>query len=78
MVSPDDIKGYIQSSLDCSHISVVGDGQHFEAVIVSLAFDGKGSLQRHQIVYAALGDRMKSEIHALSMKTLTPSEWKEQ
>ena len=53
MVSPDDIKGYIQSSLDCSHISVVGDGQHFEAVIVSLAFDGKGRLQRHQIVYAA-------------------------
>ena len=78
MVSPDDIKGYIQSSLDSSHISVVGDGQHFEAVIVSLAFDGKGRLQRHQIVYAALGDRMKSEIHALSMKTLTPSEWEEQ
>jgi acid stress-induced BolA-like protein IbaG/YrbA len=78
MVSPDDVKGYIQGGLDCDHISVIGDGQHFEAVIVSAAFENRGRLQRHQIVYAALGDRMKSEIHALSMKTFTPAEWKEQ
>ena len=78
MVSPDDVKGYIQDGLDCDHISVIGDGQHFEAVIVSAALEDKGRLQRHQIVYAALGDRMKSEIHALSMKTFTPAEWKEQ
>lgn len=78
MVSPEDVKGYIQDGLDCDHISVSGDGQHFEAVIVSAAFEDKGRLQRHQVVYAALGERMKSEIHALSMKTLTPAEWKEQ
>mgnify|MGYP001961706801 FL=1 len=78
MVSPDDVKGYIQVGMDCNHITVIGDGQHFEAVIVSATFEDKGRLQRHQIVYAALGDRMKSEIHALSMKTFTPAEWKEQ
>jgi acid stress-induced BolA-like protein IbaG/YrbA len=54
---------------------VEGDGQHFTAVIVSPAFAGKSRIQRHQIVYAALGDRMREEIHALSMKTLTPDEY---
>ena len=78
MVTPDDVKTYIQDSLACTHITVIGDGQHFEAVIVSTAFDGKSRLQRHQIVYAALGDRMKSEIHALSMKTFSPTEWEVQ
>ena len=52
-----------------------GDGQHFTAIIVSQAFAGKRPIQRHQIVYAALGDRMREEIHALSMKTLTPEEF---
>jgi acid stress-induced BolA-like protein IbaG/YrbA len=45
---------------------------------VSAAFEDKGRLQRHQTVYAVLGDRMKSEIHALSMKTYTPTEWEQQ
>jgi len=49
-----------------------GDGQHFEALIVSEAFRGKSRVQRHQLVYAALGESMRSEIHALSMRTLTP------
>ena len=78
MVSPDDVKAYIQVGMDCNNITVIGDGQHFEAVIVSAAFEDKSRLQRHQIVYGALGDRMKSEIHALSMKTFTPMEWEEQ
>ncbi len=52
-----------------------GDGQHFEAVIVSAEFRGKSRVQRHQLVYAALGERMREEIHALSMQTLTPEEW---
>jgi acid stress-induced BolA-like protein IbaG/YrbA len=51
------------------------DGTHFEAVIVSAAFVGKGMVQQHQMVYAALGDRMRAEIHALSMKTYTPEQW---
>nr|WP_308632523.1 BolA/IbaG family iron-sulfur metabolism protein [Massilia sp. YIM B02763] len=61
--------------MECTHLEVEGDGQHFTAVIVSPAFAGKNRIQRHQVVYAALGDRMREEIHALSMKTLTPEEY---
>jgi acid stress-induced BolA-like protein IbaG/YrbA len=74
--TPELIHGYINNGLDCTHLEVEGDGQHFTAVIVSPAFAGKSRIQRHQIVYAALGDRMREEIHALSMKTLTPEEYK--
>ena len=55
---------------------MVGDGQHFQALVVSPAFAGKSRVQRHQLVYAALGERMREEIHALSMRTLTPEEWR--
>jgi acid stress-induced BolA-like protein IbaG/YrbA len=73
--TPELIHGYIKNGLDCTHLEVEGDGQHFSAVIVSNAFTGKSRIQRHQIVYGALGDRMREEIHALSMKTLTPEEY---
>ena len=73
--TPELVKSYIVAGLDCTHIEVEGDGQHFTAVIVSGAFAGKRPIQRHQLVYAALGDRMREEIHALSMKTLTPEEF---
>ena len=73
--TPELIHGYIKNGLECTHLEVEGDGQHFSAVIVSNAFAGKSRIQRHQIVYAALGDRMRAEIHALSMKTLTPDEY---
>lgn len=73
--TPEDVKQYIAAGLACEHLAVEGDGQHFYATIVSEAFAGKRPIQRHQLVYAALGDRMKAEIHALSMKTLTPAEW---
>ena len=73
--TPEIIKGYIAAGLDCTHLEVEGDGQHFSAIIVSTAFAGKRLVQRHQLVYAALGDRMREEIHALSMKTLTPEEF---
>ena len=76
--TPELVKNYIAAGLDCSHLEVEGDGQHFKAVIVSSAFAGKRLIQRHQLVYAALGDRMREEIHALSMKTLTPQEWQSQ
>jgi acid stress-induced BolA-like protein IbaG/YrbA len=72
--TPERIKEYIANGLECSHLEVDGDGQHFTALIVSPAFAGKRLIQRHQLVYAALGDRMREEIHALSMKTLTPEE----
>ena len=54
---------------------MTGDGQHFEALIVSAAFAGLSRVKQHQLVYAALGDRMREEIHALSMQTLTPAQW---
>ena len=73
--TPDLIKNYIAAGLECTHLEVEGDGQHFTALIVSPAFASKRLIQRHQLVYAALGDRMKAEIHALSMKTLTPEEY---
>jgi acid stress-induced BolA-like protein IbaG/YrbA len=72
--TPDDVRRYIAAGLECSTLEVSGDGQHFEALIVSTRFEGKRLIQRHQIVYGALGDRMREEIHALSMRTLTPAE----
>jgi len=76
LLTPEQIKNYITDDLSCQHLEVEGDGQHFFATIVSDAFVGKRLIARHQLVYAALGERMREEIHALSMKTLTPDEWK--
>ena len=77
--TPEEIRSYIAAGLPCEHIVVSGDdGTHFEALIVSPAFEGKRLVARHQLVYAALGDRMKQEIHALSMRTMTPAEYKAQ
>ena len=66
----------IAAGLECEHLEVAGDGEHFQALIVSRRFEGRNRVQRHQLVYQALGDRMREEIHALSMRTLTPEEWK--
>ena len=76
MVTPESIKSGIEAGLACESVEVISDGQHFQAVIVSSAFTGKSRVQRHQLVYAALGDRMREEIHALSMQTMTPEEAK--
>ncbi|OGA81139.1 MAG: BolA family transcriptional regulator [Burkholderiales bacterium RIFCSPHIGHO2_01_FULL_63_240] len=76
--TPDLVQQYIAAGLPCTHLSVEGDGQHFFATIVSAEFEGKNRIARHQRVYQALGDRMRAEIHALSMKTLTPTEWSQQ
>lgn len=73
--TPELVKNTIAAGLVCSHLEVEGDGQHFTAVIVSDAFSGQRLIQRHRLVYAALGDRMREEIHALSMQTLTPEEF---
>lgn len=76
--TPEQIKGYIEAGLECTHLEIEGDGQHFFATIVSPAFEGLRSIARHQKVYAVLGDRMKQEIHALSFKTFTPEEFQKQ
>lgn len=74
--TPNDIQHYIAQNLACEHLEVQGDGRHFFATIVSAEFEGASRVMRHQRVYQALGDRMREQIHALSMKTLTPAEWK--
>ncbi len=73
--TPADIERFIADALACEHIEVEGDGRHFFSTIVSSAFVGQTRVARHQQVYRALGDRMREQIHALSMKTLTPDEW---
>lgn len=69
------IRQNIADAIDCLHLEVEGDGTYFNALVVAQAFAGKRLVQRHQLVYAALGDRMREEIHALSIKTLTPEEF---
>ncbi len=75
MVTPEQVQHYIIAGLKCDHIEVNGDGRHFDAVIVSPEFSGKNMVQQHQRVYQILGDRMREEIHALSMKTFSPEDW---
>ena len=76
MVTPVDIQNAIEAGLACEHVEVIGDGRHFQAVIVSAAFEGLAKVRQHQLVYGALGDRMREEVHALSMQTLTPAQWR--
>ena len=73
--TPAEIERFIAAGLACEHVEVEGDGRHFYATIVSKEFEGTNRVARHQRVYNALGDRMREQIHALSMKTQTPAEW---
>jgi acid stress-induced BolA-like protein IbaG/YrbA len=73
--TPDQVRQFIANGLACETLQVEGDGRHFQALIVCSAFEGKSRVQRHQLVYAALGERMREQVHALSMKTLTPAEF---
>ena len=79
MMTADELKQIIAAGLACDHLTVEGDGRHWYAVAVSREFEGKRPIARHQRVYATLGNRMKTdEVHALSIKAFTPSEWAEQ
>ncbi len=71
----DNVRDFIAAGLACEHLHVEGDGRHFFATIVSSEFEGRSRVARHQRVYGVLGDRMREQIHALSMNTLTPVEW---
>ena len=75
MATAESIERAIAAGLACEHVAVQGDGHHWEAVIVSARFEGLPRVRQHQLVYAALGDAMREEIHALSMTTLTPAQW---
>ena len=75
-MTADELQNIIAAGLACDHIALEGDGRHWFATIVSPAFEGKRLIQRHQLVYATLGQKMHTdEVHALSMKTFTPAEW---
>ena len=76
MMQSEQIKKIIADGLHCDAVQVEGDGQHFEALIVSPQFIGKSRVQRQQMVNAVLRSYFDSgELHALSMKTVTPEEW---
>ncbi len=75
-MTADELQSFIAAGLPCEHLELTGDGRHWYATIVSSEFEGKRAIQRHQRVYAALGQKMHTdEVHALSMKTYTPAEW---
>jgi len=83
----EEIKTRLSQKMDLSHFEIKDftgrhlnhklheGGFHLEAIIVSKAFNKKNLIERHRMVYEAMGKLMKHEIHALSMKTLTPKEW---
>ena len=75
MIEARSIEDSIRAGIACTHLEVRGDGAHFEALIVSPEFSGLPRVRQHQLVYAALGTRMREEIHALSMRTFSPQEW---
>ena len=74
MTTPESIEASLAAGLDCRHLKVAGDGQHFEALIVSPEFEGLSRIKRHQRVYAALGELMRTDIHALALETRAPGE----
>jgi acid stress-induced BolA-like protein IbaG/YrbA len=76
MMHPEQVQAIIAAGISCQHLEVAGDGQHFEALIVSSEFVGKNRVQRQQAVNEVLRQHFNSgELHALSMKTQTPEEW---
>ena len=74
MLTPEQVEEWLRAGLPEAEVQVSGDGRHFEARIVSAEFEGLPRIRRHQRVYRVLGDKMQAEIHALSMRTLSPAE----
>ena len=75
-MTADQLQALITGGLACDHCALEGDGRHWYATIVSPEFEGKRLVQRQRLVYATLGNRMQTdEVHALSMKTFSPTEW---
>ena len=76
----DDVKRILTEALNATHVEVrdlTGTSNHFDATVVSAAFEGKSLIQQHQLVYRALGDAMSGPVHALQLKTHTPAQWLE-
>ena len=76
-MDPSQVEALIEAEVPNAEATVRnprGDGEHFEAVVVSPAFEGETLVSQHQIVYDALGEHMTTDIHALELKTYTPDE----
>ena len=71
-----ELKRLLEDGLEQCEAMVEGDGRHFQAVVVSPVFDGLNLVKQHQLVYQVLGDRMHEEVHALSLRTYTPEQWR--
>ena len=74
-LSPSHIEVVDESHLHAGHAGARSGAGHFRVVLVSERFDGLSRVKRQQLVYGLLADEMGPEIHALSMRTLTPDEW---
>jgi acid stress-induced BolA-like protein IbaG/YrbA len=74
----DELKQLIEAGLPSAEVTVQGDGDHFEATVISAAFEGKSRVQQHQMVYGSLGDLMQGAVHALALRTFTPQQWEQQ
>ena len=78
MMDVTELQQMIERGLPGAHVEVrdtTGGGDHFEALVVSDKFEGKGLVERHQVVYGVLGDAMREAVHALALKTLTPAQY---
>ncbi len=79
MSAASEIHELLESRLEAEHVAVedtTGGGDHFQAVVVSPAFQGKSRVEQHKMVYAALGDALKQRVHALALRTYTPEQWR--
>jgi acid stress-induced BolA-like protein IbaG/YrbA len=77
-MEPNEIGKLIEAGFEGATVKVIGDGSHFEALVIASEFEGKRSIARHQLVYRCLGELVGNEIHALSIRALTPEEWQAQ
>ena len=76
-MDPTEITQMIEAGFEDAVVRVVSDDNtHFEALVVAAEFEGKRPIARHQLVYRCLGKLVGNEIHALSIKALTPDEWR--
>ena len=78
-MNPSDISQLIEAGFENANVQVMSDDNtHYAAIVVAAEFEGKRSIARHQLVYKTLGTLMGNEIHALSIRALTPAEWQQQ
>lgn len=75
-MAPEEIKNILEAGIEGAEASVTGDGNKYEATIISNAFEGMNMVKKHQLVYAQLNEHIASgAIHALTIKAYTPAEW---